>query len=71
MAKADKNPRLITTDPVAVTLRPKSTGDVRSGTYGEGIGQAGWLITSEQDFVISCLQLTQKSKLLDVGSAAG
>jgi 2-polyprenyl-3-methyl-5-hydroxy-6-metoxy-1,4-benzoquinol methylase len=44
---------------------------IRSETFGEDIGQNGWLTADEQDLFIRYLQLETGSKLLDVACGSG
>ena len=43
--------------------------DIRQATFGEDIGQTGWLSAEEQDQFISWLQLSPESRVLDVACA--
>ncbi len=45
--------------------------DIRRETFGEDIGQNGWLTAEEQDLFLSWLALTPNSKLLDVACGSG
>lgn len=44
---------------------------IRSETFGEDIGQNGWLTADEQDLFLTCLFLDSGSKLLDVACGSG
>lgn len=44
---------------------------VRSETFGEDIGQNGWLTADEQDLFLTYLSLDSGSKLLDVACGSG
>lgn len=45
--------------------------DVRAETFGEDIGQNGWLTRDEHDLFLSWLSLAADSRLLDVACGAG
>lgn len=45
--------------------------DIRARTYGEDIGQNGWLTAEEQDLFIEWLGLTSGDRLLDVACGSG
>lgn len=44
---------------------------IRRETFGEDIGQNGWLTADEQDLFLTYLSLVSGSKLLDVGCGSG
>jgi SAM-dependent methyltransferase len=44
---------------------------IRSETFGEDIGQNGWLTTEEQDLFLTYLSLDSGSRLLDVACGSG
>ena len=44
---------------------------IRTATYGEDIGQTGWLTAEEQDQFISWLELVPNSRVLDVACGSG
>lgn len=44
---------------------------IRSETFGEDIGQNGWLTADEQDLFLACLSLDSRSRLLDVACGSG
>lgn len=44
---------------------------IRSETFGEDIGQNGWLTADEQDLLLTYLSLDSGSKLLDVACGSG
>lgn len=44
---------------------------IRAETFGEDIGQNGWLTTDEQDLFVGYLELRSGSKLLDVACGSG
>jgi SAM-dependent methyltransferase len=44
---------------------------IRAETFGEDIGQNGWLTVEEQDMFLAWLALTPESKLLDVACGSG
>jgi ubiquinone/menaquinone biosynthesis C-methylase UbiE len=44
---------------------------IRSDTFGQDIGQNGWLTSDEQDLFLTYLSLTRGSKLLDVACGSG
>lgn len=46
-------------------------GEIRSASFGEDIGQNGWLTADEHDIFISWLALATGSRLLDVASGSG
>ena len=45
--------------------------DIRKETYGEDIGQNGWLTAEEQDMFISWLNLDTHQTLLDIACGSG
>jgi SAM-dependent methyltransferase len=45
--------------------------DIREATFGEDIGQTGWLSTEEQDQFISWLELSPESRVLDIACGSG
>jgi cyclopropane fatty-acyl-phospholipid synthase-like methyltransferase len=45
--------------------------EVRRETYGEDIGQTGWMTTQEFCRFLQLLALDAESKVLEVGSGAG
>src|ERR1043166_4288428 len=45
--------------------------DVRRDTWGEDIGQNGWITASEQDRIIGWLSLGPGKRVLDIGCGAG
>ena len=45
--------------------------EIRRETFGEDIGQNGWLTADEQDLFVSWLSLTPESKLLDIACGSG
>lgn len=45
--------------------------EIRRETYGEDIGQTGWLTSDEQDTFIEWLELDEQSGLLDVACGSG
>lgn len=45
--------------------------EVRSETYGDDLGQTGWLTAQEQDSFIDWLAITDDSRVLNVGSGSG
>jgi SAM-dependent methyltransferase len=45
--------------------------EIRSASFGEDIGQNGWLTADEHDIFISWLALAAGSRLLDVASGSG
>ncbi len=45
--------------------------EIRRETYGEDIGQTGWLTAAEQDKFLSWLELTTESHVLDVACGSG
>jgi len=46
-------------------------GQVRQATYGDDIGQSGWLTADELERFADWLGLSQDSRLLDVGCGSG
>jgi len=44
---------------------------IRAETFGEDIGQNGWLTAAEQDLFLSWLGLTNASTLLDIACGSG
>jgi ubiquinone/menaquinone biosynthesis C-methylase UbiE len=44
---------------------------IRSETFGQDIGQNGWLTADEHDLFLACLRLTSESRLLDVACGSG
>ena len=44
---------------------------IRAETFGEDIGQNGWLTAAEHDLFVTWLRLTAESKLLDVACGSG
>jgi SAM-dependent methyltransferase len=45
--------------------------EIRSETFGDDIGQNGWLTADEQELFIAWLALTPESKLLDIACGSG
>ena len=45
--------------------------DIRRETFGEDIGQNGWLTAGEQDRFIELLELGSQSRLLDIACGSG
>ena len=45
--------------------------DIRAASYGVDIGQTGWLTAEEQDQFITWLELTPRSRVLDVACGTG
>ncbi len=45
--------------------------DIRAAAFGQDIGQDSWLTSEEQDLLISWLQLTPESALLDLACGSG
>jgi SAM-dependent methyltransferase len=45
--------------------------EIRAETFGDDIGQNGWLTADEQDLFISWLALTPESRLLDIACGSG
>lgn len=52
-------------------LEDALVADVRRETYGEDIGQTGWLTADEQDMFIDWLGLSDTHHLLDVACGSG
>ncbi|HEY0672539.1 MAG TPA: methyltransferase domain-containing protein [Longimicrobiales bacterium] len=45
--------------------------EIRAATFGEDIGQNGWLTSDEHDLFIAWLALTPESRLLDIACGSG
>src|SRR5687767_2095055 len=45
--------------------------DIRREAFGEDIGQTSWLTADEQDRFVAWLQLSNRSRLLDVACGSG